>query len=153
MKLIASVAMIGGTFSKRIRPALPTPISNPMRPAPMRPGSTAAFSPPISFIAAMPPMVMTAGIDRSMLPAPLAITNIWPAPANTENTAKLSEAVSIAPAPRPADAAIATNQVTRAARKDHNHGWGAARAGRLVEPPPPPFPSHAGAAPATREPG
>ncbi len=46
----------------------------------------------IAFSASVPASVMFAGIDRSTLPGPRVMTNIWPMPTITEKAAKVSAA-------------------------------------------------------------
>jgi hypothetical protein len=48
----------------------------------------------ISLVDTAPASVMVAGTDRSTLPGPSVMTNIWPMPTMTKNTAKVSAAVS-----------------------------------------------------------
>ena len=53
------------------------------------------------FIATEPASVMVAGIDRSTLPGPSVMTNIWPMPTMTKKVAKVSAAVISSPPPWP----------------------------------------------------
>jgi hypothetical protein len=55
----------------------------------------------MSFIETAPASVMVAGIERSTLPGPSVMTNIWPMPTITKNVAKVSAAVSTCPPPPP----------------------------------------------------
>ena len=51
--------------------------------------------------ASVPESVITAGIDRSTLPGPSVMTNIWPSPTMAEKEAKVRAAERSSPPPRP----------------------------------------------------
>jgi hypothetical protein len=63
----------------------------------------------------VPASVMVAGIERSMLPGPRVITNIWPRPTITEKAAKVSAAWVSPPALAPPVNMMVTNQTAAAA--------------------------------------
>ena len=53
----------------------------------------------ITFMATEPASVIVAGIERSTLPGPSVMTNIWPMPTMTKKVAKVSAAVINPPPP------------------------------------------------------
>ncbi len=95
-----------------------------------RPGTIMPSSTFISFSATVPASVIVAGTERSMLPGPSVMTNIWPMPTMTEKAAKVSAACD-----RPRELAPPVNRTVRlhtasVAAKDQIQGfrWSARRA-------------------------
>ncbi len=81
------------------------------------------FSTSISFSATVPASVMVAGTERSILPGPSVMTNIWPMPTMIEKAAKVKAACD---GPSGAGAAgeqrSSTSQTANAAKHDQIHG-------------------------------
>ena len=102
MKLDESVAMIGGMRSTQDQRVVEDADGEPAgerRRAARRAIMASCVS--MIFIATEPASVMVAGIDRSTLPGPSVMTNIWPMPTMTKKVAKVSAAVSSSPPPWP----------------------------------------------------
>ncbi len=81
------------------------------------------LSVPITFMATAPDSAMLAGIDRSTLPGPVVMTNIWPMPTSTKKVEKESAATSMSPAPWPPEWMIAASQTAKAPTKDQIHAF------------------------------
>nr|GFA78297.1 hypothetical protein [Tanacetum cinerariifolium] len=118
MKLADRVAMIGGIRSKRISTKLPQPTSTPMPSTPTTPSHTLASWPSMSFMPSAPLRAMLAGIDRSMLPGPVLMTNIWPMPTIAKNVENASAPDSNAPAPCPP---VNTSTIDRRTQRQHEN--------------------------------
>ena len=75
--------MIGGMRKARISRKLKQPTSTPMASATSKPSRTMESWVSMTLVATAPASVIVAGIDRSTLPGPSVITNIWPRPTIT----------------------------------------------------------------------
>ena len=84
------------------------------------------------FMATEPASVMVAGIDRSTLPGPSVMTNIWPMPTITKKVAKVKAAVRSCSPPWPPVKAMVASQVAKAATKDQSHGFSAIRRSAVI---------------------
>ena len=84
------------------------------------------------FIATEPASVIVAGIDRSTLPGPSVMTNIWPMPTMTKKVAKVSAAVISSPPPWPRVKAMVASQTRKAATKDQSHGFSRRRRSAVI---------------------
>ncbi len=82
-KLADSVAMMGGMERMRISAKLKQPMASPTAATAASPGTIIALLPSITFMATAPASAILAGIDRSTLPGPVVMTNIWPMPTMT----------------------------------------------------------------------
>ena len=71
----------------------------PQASAASRPTAIMASLPSITFIATALARPILAGSDRSTLPGPSVMTNIWPTPTMTVKTASDSAAVIMPPPP------------------------------------------------------
>ena len=71
----------------------------PHNSAAARPSAIRESLPSITFMATALASPILAGSDRSTLPGPSVMTNIWPTPTTTMNTASDSAAVIMPPAP------------------------------------------------------
>ena len=71
----------------------------PVASAAASPTATMASLPSITFMATALASPILAGSERSILPGPRVMTNIWPTPTTTMNTASDNAAVIIPPAP------------------------------------------------------
>ncbi len=71
----------------------------PLASAAASPTATMASLPSIVFIATALASPILAGSERSTLPGPSVMTNIWPTPTITMKTASERAAVTIPPAP------------------------------------------------------
>src|SRR5262245_13130462 len=94
----------------------------PVARAAASPSGTMASLPSITFIATALANPMLAGRDRSTLPGPSVMTNIWPIPTMTMKTASESAAVIIPPAPYPPVKAMAASHTASAPRNDQIQG-------------------------------
>jgi hypothetical protein len=90
----------------------------------------------MSRIATPPPSVIVAGIERSTLPGPEAITNIWPIATRTKNTEKERPATSVAAAPCPEATTTVTSQTARAPSQAKPHSRTPQRCSALTPWPP-----------------
>ena len=70
----------------------------------------------IALSATVPARVMVAGIDRSILPGPSVMTNIWPSPTIAAKEAKVSAACVSPPALAPPVKRTVIVQTSAAAR-------------------------------------
>ncbi len=75
------------------------------------------------FIATPPASAMVDGIDRSTLPGPVVMTNIWPMPTITVKVAKDSAAVMTSPPPLPSVKRMVASQTASAPRNESSQGW------------------------------
>ena len=78
--------------------------------------------PSITFMATALASPMLAGSERSTLPGPSVMTNIWPTPTITMKTESDRAAVSMPPAPWPPVKMMAASQTASAPRKDQSQG-------------------------------
>ena len=75
------------------------------------------------FMATVPASVMLAGIERSTLPGPSVITNIWPIATMTKKVPKVMAAERTSPPPLPPVKATVASQTTVAAAHAQIHGF------------------------------
>ena len=79
---------------------------------------------------------MVAGTERSILPGPSVMTNIWPMPTMIEKAAKVSAAWLSPSVLAPPVTMIVANQTTKAAIHDQIQGFFARRPNELMAAPP-----------------
>ncbi len=108
----------------------------PIRIAASRPGRIMPFSTFISFSATVPASVMVAGTDRSILPGPSVITNIWPMPTMMEKAAKVKAACERPSVLAPPVTIMVANQTIEAAIHDQIQGFFARRRKEIIAAPP-----------------
>jgi hypothetical protein len=101
---------------------LPIPIPKPSRIATTRPTTIMPSSTSISFSASVPESVIVAGTERSILPGPSVMTNIWPRPTMTEKAANVSAACDRPSELAPPVKRTVTIQTAIVAAKDQTQG-------------------------------
>ncbi len=94
MNWLDSVAMMGGMLSRRMSEKLKTPTASPTRIARAIPIGIMAGSPFMNLMATVADRTIVEGMDRSMLPGPSVMTNIWPMATMVEKLANFKAAVA-----------------------------------------------------------
>ncbi len=87
-----------------------------------RPRAMRESAPSITFIATALARPILAGSERSILPGPRVMTNIWPRPTSTVKAEKATAVVNTGQPPWPPATATARAQTRIAPRKDQIQG-------------------------------